>query len=299
MRLSAGVGVEETSERCTVVLLERPGHVAVEARGPRRLRRVAHSRTHHGVAQIVRDIAAAEDEHALVTERRQRAPELEVGGGRGSVIDAQLHDGTGRIREQIVEDGPGPVIEPPVQADGGARGREQRGDTTSERRVSWRGVLHLEERARESSEIVDGLRTVVAGGERPGNEPVRGDGQDGARLRQGRCDAPETLAPLVVLDGVHRRAMADEQDRQGRGLVGAFCHGNCPCFRPGPLAAADCSPARDPSGRGQQELSARQRAGHGSETYSAEGANRPSPLPGSPSPRPRDRRASPEGRSVS
>ena len=68
------VGLEEAGEVGVVALLERGHQLSLEARGPIRGRRPAPLRDlSDGEAQVVREVAAAHDQHPLLSQRREAA----------------------------------------------------------------------------------------------------------------------------------------------------------------------------------------------------------------------------------
>ncbi len=77
-------------------------------------------------AQVVHDVAAADDQHAALAQRPQLLAELVVLGRRAAVVHAELHHRDVGAREHRLEHRPGAVVEAPlglVQAQRGAAER--------------------------------------------------------------------------------------------------------------------------------------------------------------------------------
>jgi hypothetical protein len=95
-------------------------------------------------------------------------------------------------------------------------------------RRAGRGILLRVEFGRKAAEIVDRARFCVDIRERrAARHPVRGDAQDRARLGQAFANRAPLTRPRVVLDRIHRTAVADEQRRHARcgaELVERFVH---------------------------------------------------------------------------
>ena len=63
--------------------------------------------------QVVDDVAAADDEHALVAQGRKPLAQLIMESGRLGLVDAELHDRDVRLGEYVSQHRPCPVVEPP------------------------------------------------------------------------------------------------------------------------------------------------------------------------------------------
>src|SRR5450759_685786 len=73
-------------------------------------------------AEVVHDIAAGDDENAMLAQRRQLGAEFEVVVEALVGVDAQLHDRAGRVRKGVHKHRPGAVVDAPaveVRADPG------------------------------------------------------------------------------------------------------------------------------------------------------------------------------------
>src|SRR5450759_4141120 len=73
-------------------------------------------------AEVVHDIAAGDDENAMLAQRRQLGAEFEVVVEALVGVDAQLHDRDGRVRKGVHKHRPGAVVDAPaveVRADPG------------------------------------------------------------------------------------------------------------------------------------------------------------------------------------
>ena len=103
------------------------------------------------------------------------------------------------------------MVETPVGPERGPLADEVR-DAPGQLDASRRRVLLLVQLGREPAEVVDGAGVLVAGDEGAWNVPVGGDAEDGGRLWQQLPQLAEAAGPVVVFDGVHRRAVADEED---------------------------------------------------------------------------------------
>ncbi len=209
----AGQGADQEA---VVALLDGAGQIVVEALRPLGRRAVAAAHAQHRVAQVVGQVAAPEDQDPLVAQRAQGAAEREVLHRRLVRVDRQLHHRHVVIREQVQEHAPAPVIEAPVGAQPGVRS-EQRRRPRRQLGRSRRRVLQLVERLGEAAKVVDGLGRALAGERRLLDEPVRRDAEHRARLCEALAERAEAAAPGVVVERVHRRAVADEEDRLPRG----------------------------------------------------------------------------------
>ena len=89
-------------ERGVVAREEKCAHALLETHGPvERLDRM----TAPGVCvQVVDDVAATHDEHALVAQRREALRRLVVKLRAFGLVNAQLHDGHVRAGEDVTED---------------------------------------------------------------------------------------------------------------------------------------------------------------------------------------------------
>src|SRR5205085_176955 len=87
---------------------------------------------------------------------------------------------------------------------------EELANARGELRVTGRGILHIEQRLRKTVEIMDRLRPRHRRDRRAADEPVRGDCQDRLRLAGERAELPPGLGVAVVLERIHRAAVADE-----------------------------------------------------------------------------------------
>ena len=168
-------------------------------------------------------------------------------GGREPAVDAQLHHGHIGVGEHVAEHAPCAVVEPPVAPERGAPLPEEPCHAAREPRVARRAVPDRVERLREAAEVVEGRRQLVRGEERTGHAPVRRDGEDGLRAREERRERPEPLAPEVVVDGVHRRTVPDEEDGHAScGCPAGTFHGGSPFAgeRCAFMMPANCAAAR-------------------------------------------------------
>src|SRR2546421_2205911 len=212
MRNAAGIRFCQPRQRSAVVSARCLGYVSVERLRPRRSCGLSTLPAGERVAQIVSHVAAAQDEHTLLAQRRKGLSDGEMPRRRKAAIDAELDYRHVRVRAHVLEDGPGTMVEPPVRPQRSAPADQLR-DLPREIHAAGCWIALLIELGWEPAEVVDGARVLVAGHERPWDVPVRGDAQDGLRLREHPAELLEAAAPLVVVDGIHRRSMADEQDR--------------------------------------------------------------------------------------
>src|SRR5205814_10615302 len=91
--------------------------------------------------------------------------------------------------------------------------------------VAGRRILDFVEFARKAVEIVDRRRLFIAGDESAVCEPMGGHHEDRSWSRNELRQRAEPAAPLIVLDGVERRSVSDEQDRHTRGLFNRGLNG--------------------------------------------------------------------------
>ena len=74
-------------------------------------------------AEVVHHVAAADDQHAALAQRRQPRAELEVVVERLVGVDAQLHDRDVGVREGVHQHRPGAVVDAPAVDVGAHPGR--------------------------------------------------------------------------------------------------------------------------------------------------------------------------------
>jgi hypothetical protein len=165
----------------------------------------------------VRDVARADDENALARERRKRASHREMVRGVAARLHGELHDRDVVLRVHVHHRHPCAVVEPAAAVDARreARAFEKLDDARREHRRAGRGITNAIERFREAAEVVDRLGTRVAGDHRHAGFPVRRGHQHALRARQRLRDRVPRRARLARLDGAHRRAVRQEERREG------------------------------------------------------------------------------------
>src|SRR5579883_2513441 len=164
------------------------------------------------------DVAAADDQNPFVAQRRQRTPELVMKLRRFGCVQTELHDRNVRVRVEMPQHRPRRVIQTPALVERyGRDAGEEVVHAPSELRTSRRGILHAIQFGRKASEIVDRPRLLGCGDGGTFGLPMRGDCED----RRGPGKIPAHCGPRtavrVVLHGIHRAAVSEE-DRRHPGL---------------------------------------------------------------------------------
>src|SRR6185369_17909 len=80
-------------------------------------------------------------------------------------------------------------------------------------RVSGRWILNLVQRARESSKVVDRPGSSADSNRSSGNIPMRRDRENPPWPGNPRSDRVPLPRVIILLDGIHRIAMAEEDSR--------------------------------------------------------------------------------------
>ena len=187
---------------------QRVAHRVVEAVGPRL---AGGAGTEVDQAEVVHDVATADDEHVAIAQRGQRPTEIEVVLQRLHRVDRQLHDRHVGVGEHVGEHAPGAVVEAPaVVILPDPRRLDGLGDLTRQVGQAGRRVVEGEQLGREAVEVVDRARRGHRRHRGGVDEPVGRDAQDGARLGHGLTERPPGLGVAVVGQGVHGVAMTDE-----------------------------------------------------------------------------------------
>ena len=215
-RLShAGRALAIVEEGVDVAAGEHVGRPGVELGRPGRDRRVG-AEVHR--PQVVRQKAAADDEHPFAPQRRQRAAEGEqlrrVERRQGDLKNRHVG---GRVHAD--ERHVGAVVEPPIgrlrdglAGEEAAQARRQLG--RRRRRIGGFVVLR-----REAGEVVD-QRHATGGAERDRPvDPVRGEHQDRARTGQGPRPRPQLTGPALVVQQ-QGGPVRQENSRHRRGRLG-------------------------------------------------------------------------------
>ena len=194
-----------------------------------------------GVAQVVDDVAAAQDQHALVAQRRERAADGEVLRRREPRVDAELDHRDVGGRAQVQEHAPRAVVEAPVGVDGGAVAR-RRAPPRASRASGSPGAGYWTRYSASGkppkSWMVSGRSLAVV------KVPSTYQCAETARIALGTRQRPGRASPRprlhgVVLDGVHGRAVAHEQDRHAPLVSRASRHDFLPLLRVVALRAVD------------------------------------------------------------
>ena len=93
--------------------------------------------------KVVHEVAAADDQYALVPKGRQFPADIEMKLGWLRLIDAELDDRNVGRGINVLEHGPCAVIEAPGIVEHHVEGREQALDAARERGLTRRRILHL------------------------------------------------------------------------------------------------------------------------------------------------------------
>src|SRR6185437_13784086 len=160
--------------------------------------------------QVMDQVTAAQDEDALVAQRRQPSAYLEMVRRGLRLIDAQLNHRHIRIGIHMAKHGPCAMIETPGGIERHRKRRQRFLDAARQPRGTWGGILHVIELARKAAEVVDGSRRIAGRYTRSGHEPVGRDREDRPRPRQLFTDSPPALGVGVAPNGIHRFAVSEE-----------------------------------------------------------------------------------------
>ena len=91
------------------------------------------------------------------------------------------------------------------------------GDLLAQLREAGCGVVDVEEALGEAEEVVDGARAAHGGHGRGVDVPVRRDDEDRPRAGDGLAERAPGAGVAVVVEGVHRVAVAEERGGHGTG----------------------------------------------------------------------------------
>ena len=176
--------------------------------------------------KVVHDVAAADDEDAFLSERRELLPDLKVKRGRLGLVDAELDDGNIRRGIDVFQYGPCAVIEPPRVVELHVEWHQQFLHSARQHRIAGRRVLHLKKFLRKAAEVVNRPGRRRDSDDGLGDVPVRGDRKDRFGLRCLLADPTPRLRVRIAADRVHRIAVAEEnrwrQTDHGPSLSSAY-----------------------------------------------------------------------------
>src|SRR6185437_4842216 len=164
--------------------------------------------------QVMDQVTAAQDEDALVAQRRQPPAYLEMVRRGLRLIDAQLNHRHIRIGIHMPKHRPCAMIETPCGIERHGKWRQRFLDAARQPRGTSGGILHVIELARKPAEVVDGSRRIAGRYTRSGHVPVGRDRQDRPRPRQLFTDSPPALGIGVEPNGIHRVAVSEEDRGQ-------------------------------------------------------------------------------------
>ncbi len=141
----------ELGESIVVISYDALFYGVVEIIGPRRAVRGSEI----DAGEVVHDVAAADDEHALLPERREGLGQRVMPRGGLAAVEAELHYGDLRLRIHRQEYAPRAVIEATGFVEVRATG-EHGGDAAGKGRVARSWILDFVQGAGKTMEIVDG-----------------------------------------------------------------------------------------------------------------------------------------------
>jgi hypothetical protein len=104
------------------------------------------------------EVAAPDNEHTFIAQRREPFPDFVVKGIRLRLINAELHYWNVCLRENVTEHRPGSVIQSPLLVKSYGDGREKSLNAAGKLRVSGRGILDFVQLSREAAEVMDSPR---------------------------------------------------------------------------------------------------------------------------------------------
>lgn len=114
-------------------------------------------------AEVVDDVAAADDEDAAVPQGSEFSGEGEMACGVEGGVEAHLDHRHIRQRKQVAQDRPSAVVESPRVVLGERVGVDATAHLRSQIRAPRRRVLHRIQGVREAAEVVDGARLRHSG----------------------------------------------------------------------------------------------------------------------------------------
>ena len=172
--------------------------------------------------QVVHDVAAADQQDALVAQRPQQPAQPVVERRRLRLVDGKLHHRHVGGGKHMAQHRPGAAVQSPRKIRAHLQRLQQFAHAAHQAGIAGRRVLHLEQLAREAAEIVDRARRRRRGDRGAGQVPVRRHRQHRARPRQALAERRPASAPVVVLQRVHRVAVPEE-DRRHACVHGITC----------------------------------------------------------------------------
>ena len=171
--------------------------------------------------QVVDDVAAGDDEHAVVTQWCEALTKLEVVRRRLAGIDRELHDRNVSVGVQVTEHAPCSVIQPPaIVIEPDPHRVDDASQALGQLWVTRRRILEREQLRWEAEEVVDRARCGHRRHCGRVDEPVGRDAQDRPRPPERPIDGPAELVPAlgvsVVFERVHWAPVPDEHRRHPR-----------------------------------------------------------------------------------
>ncbi len=108
-----------------------------------------------GGPKMMNDIAASQQENALLAQGGQEFAQFVVEAWRLAQIERHLNHGNICIRIQVQKKRPCPVIQSPFVICVDRQGRQKSADTIGQLRTARTGVLNLIKGARETAKVMD------------------------------------------------------------------------------------------------------------------------------------------------
>ena len=175
----------EILQRCQIAALNVAADHAVKLNGP--VIDLMAARAKLCRTQVVHQIAAAHNQHAMVAQRLELRPERKVLGCGAAVVHAQLHHGDSGRRKHRLQHAPAAVVQAPfghVQPHGrGPAGLRQRlADLLCGLRRTRCRVLLRKKGLRETAKVVNRLGVRHAREPITPREPMGRNAQDQLRL---------------------------------------------------------------------------------------------------------------------
>lgn len=181
---------------------------------------LCHAGAAHERPQVVREAPGADDQHAFVAQRRERAAHRHLAGRRQARHQRDLHHRDGRLGQHQHQRNPRAMVERLARVEHGGRlllqpghdiAVDQRADALGQHGRTRRGIFQCVQLRREAAEIMPRLllRACRHGG--AARHPVRRHHHDGTR-RQRRHVSPERRQGRADRTGIsrqHRRPMGE------------------------------------------------------------------------------------------
>ncbi len=174
--------------------------------------------------QVVNHVAAGDDHHALIEQRRQPRPQVEVIVHRLRRVDGELNHRDIGLGVEMGEHAPGAVVDAPlVPVEPHPMRPGDLGDFPRQLGQARRRIVEGEQIVGKAVESVDRPRPGHRGHRGRPDIPVRRHHQQRPRPRQSPAQLTPGLRISIDLERIHRASVADEQGRDDAHLRSSAC----------------------------------------------------------------------------